>query len=161
MPVDSSKEPRAARLHFIPAAIRGPQSALVNALRGYFSRAPGWVLLTTTGRRTGLQRETLLPCARADREIIVISTYGWRSDWIRNLRKNPSVTVTRDGAVVAGRAEVVEDPARKREIVSAHPFFPPAPFRIVSALALSVFGPLTTALLRRWVSPRPVVVIHI
>jgi len=56
------------------------------------------VVLTSIGRRTGLPRQTLLPCGRRDGEIVVVSTYGWRSDWIRNLRKNPQVKVTRDGA---------------------------------------------------------------
>ena len=153
-------EPFAAKLHFIPRAIRRLQAGLVELLRGYFSRAPGWVLLTTVGRRTGLPRETLLPCVRADGETIVISTYGWRSDWIRNLRANPEVKLTRDGVIVSGRAEFVEDLARKREIVSRHPFVPAAPFKIVHAVALSVLRPVLVAGLRRWVTPRPVVVIH-
>jgi len=153
-------EPFAAKLHFIPRAMRRLQAGLVKLLRGYFSRAPGWVLLTAVGRRTGLPRETLLPCVRADGEIIVISTYGWRSDWIRNLRANPEVELTRDGVVVSGRAEVVEDLARKREIVSQHPFVPFAPFKMVHAVALSLLRPVLVAGLRRWVTPRPVVVIH-
>ena len=153
-------EPFAAKLHFIPRVMRRLQAGLVKLLRGYFSRAPGWILLTTVGRRTGLPRETLLPCVRADGEIIVISTYGWRSDWMRNLRANPEVKLTRDGVVVSGRAEFVEDLARKREIVSQHPFVPAAPFKIVHAVALSVLRPVLVAGLRRWVTPRPVVVIH-
>jgi deazaflavin-dependent oxidoreductase (nitroreductase family) len=159
--VNLSKEPHFARLHFIPRAMRRPQNALVRAMRGYFSRAPGWVLLTTIGRRTGAPRETLLPCARTESEIIVISTYGWRSDWIRNLRSNPSVRVTRDGTVVPGRAEIVEDAASKRAVVTAHPFVPLAPFRIVHTLALDVFAPVTTGILRRWVIARAIVVTHV
>jgi hypothetical protein len=155
-----SKEPHFARLHFIPRAMRRPQNALVRAMRGYFSRAPGWVLLTTIGWRTGAPRETPLPCARTESEIIVISTYGWRSDWIRNLRSNPSVRVTRDGTVVPG-------PLRSwrmrpgNVLVTAHPFVPLAPFRIVHTLALDVFAPVTTGMLRRWVIARPIVVIHV
>jgi deazaflavin-dependent oxidoreductase (nitroreductase family) len=157
----NASEPFAAKLYFIPRAIRRLQAALVKVLRGYFSHASGWVLLGTIGRRSGLPRETLLPCVRAEGEIILISTYGWRSDWIRNLRKNPAVKVTREGAVVSGRAEVIEDLARKRAIVSEHPFVPPAPFKIVHAVALGVLRPIVVAGLQRWVSARPVVVIHI
>ena len=156
-----SKEPHFARLHFIPRAMRRPQKAVVHAMRGYFSRAPGWVLLTTIGRRTGALRETLLPCARTESEIIVISTYGWRSDWIRNLRSNSSVRVTRNGTLVPGRAEIVEDAARKCAIVTAHPFVPVAPFRIVHTLALDAFAPVISAMLRRWVIARPVVIIYV
>jgi deazaflavin-dependent oxidoreductase (nitroreductase family) len=161
MTQNARSEPFAAKLHFIPRAIRGLQTGLVNRFRGYFSHAPGWVLLGTIGRRTGLPRETLLPCVRADGTVIVISTYGSRSDWIRNLRKNPAVKVTRDGAVVSGRAEVVEDLAKKRALVSEHPFFAPAPFKIVNAIALGVFRPALVAFLRRWVTVRPIVVIHL
>ena len=152
-------EPFAARLHFIPRSMRGFQAARVNALRAYYLRATGWVVLTTIGRRTGLPRETLLPCGRRNGEIVVISTYGWRSDWIKNLRKNPEVCVTRDGAVVPGRAEVVEDLERKRQIITENPLVI-VPFRIVRTIAFGVMRPLTTALLRRWVTSRPVVVIR-
>src|SRR5438128_2405505 len=122
------REPLAARFHFVPRALRRPHAALIRTLRGYFSKAPGWVLLTTRGRRTGLPREVLLPCARTDGEIIVISTYGTRSDWLRNIRKDPRVEVTVRGRSVPARAEIVDDVFHKRAIVSANPFFPAAPF---------------------------------
>ncbi len=47
---------------------------------------------------------------------------------------------SRDGMLVPGRAEIVEDAARKRAIVTAHPFVPIAPLRIVGTLALDVFA---------------------
>ena len=142
-------EPFAAKLHFIPRSLRRVQGALVNSQRDYFSHAPGWVLLTTTGRRTGLPRETLMPCTRSENQIIMISTYGWQSDWIRNLRKNPQVKVTRDGVEVSGIAEVVEDRERKRRIISENPFVIP-PFAIVRAIASGPLRSVTTASLRRW-----------
>jgi hypothetical protein len=85
-------EPFAARLHFVPRSIRGLQAAVVRLFRQYFERAPGWVPLTTVGRRTGLPREVLLPCERFRDGLIVISTYGWRSDWIRNIGRDPGCT---------------------------------------------------------------------
>jgi hypothetical protein len=60
-----NREPFAARLHFIPRLIVRPiQTAIVRAFRTYLARAPGWMLLTTRGRRTGLPREVLLPSGR-------------------------------------------------------------------------------------------------
>lgn len=154
-------EPFAARLHFIPRGMRRVQAAIVNSQREYFSHAPGWVLLTTTGRRTGLPRETLMPCTRSDNQIFLISTYGWRSDWLRNLRKNPKVKVTCDGKVVSGHAKVIEDLDEKTRIVSEHPFVPAAPFELVQAVALTpAMRPLLVAGLRHWVAARPVVVIR-
>ena len=155
------REPLAARFHFVPRALRGAHAVLIAMLRGYFSRAPGWVLLTTRGRRTGLPREVLLPCARTNGDIIVISTYGTRSDWFRNLRKEPQVEVTAGGRRVPGRAEIVEDVFHKRAIVSANPFFPAAPFRPLNALARTVLRRPSAATLRRWVTHRPVVVIRL
>ena len=117
------REPFAARLHFIPMALRGPQARLVQLLRGYFEHAPGWVLLKTRGRKTGLPREVLLPCERAPGFLLVISTYGWRSHWIRNLQHDPAVEVSAAGWTLPGRAEIVEDLERKRSLVAAHPSF--------------------------------------
>jgi deazaflavin-dependent oxidoreductase (nitroreductase family) len=154
-------EPIAARLHFIPRALRGAHRTLIAMFRNYFERAPGWVLLTTRGRKTGLPREVLLPCARTDDTIVVMSTYGERSDWMRNLRKDPLVSVSHRGRILPARAEVVEDLPRKREIVTRHPFFAPAPFLIVHAIALTVLRPFVILFLRRWVTPRPVVLLHV
>ena len=156
-----SREPFAARLHFLPRNLRRPHTAIVGALRPYFESAPGWVLLTTRGRKTGLPREVLLPCVRAGDEIIVISTYGWRSDWIRNLRKNPTVQVTCAGRRRRARAEVIQAAARKRAIISKHPFFPLAPFKVVHAVALTALRPLLVSFLRQWVTPRPLVLIRL
>ena len=155
-----TREPFAARLHFIATAIRRPQAALVNLLRRYFERAPGWVLLTTTGRKTGLPREVLLPCERSRDAVIVISTYGWKSQWIRNLKRDPRVRISAGGWTLSGKAEVVEDMERKHAIVTADPFFPPAPFTIVHAILRTLLRPLLVRFLRWWVNPRPLVLIR-
>ena len=159
-PAGRPPEPFAARLHFLPRSIRSLQGAIVRLFRRYFERAPGWVLLTTTGRRTGSPREVLLPCERSRDALIVISTYGWRSDWIRNLRREPRVHVTCAGWVLPALAEIVEDLAAKRALVSAHPFFPPAPFAILNLLHRTLLRPVWLPFLRWWVKRRPVVVIR-
>lgn len=154
------RRPFAARLHFVPRAIRPVQGAVVRRFRRYFERAPGWVLLTTTGRKSGLPREVLLPCERAADFLIVISTYGGESDWIRNLRREPRVRITCAGWTVAARAAIVEDPNEKRELVSAHPFFPAAPFGVLNLVHRTLLRPLWIPFLRWWVKRRPVVVIR-
>jgi len=156
----AAREPFAARLHFVPRTLRRPHAWLVRVLRGYFERAPGWVILTTRGRRTGLPREVLLPCERTADAIIAISTYHWRSDWIRNLRKEPRVSVTCAGWTIAARAEIVEDPAAKRAIIGEHPFFPGAPFVVVHAVLRTILRPLLVFGMRRWVAPRPMVLLR-
>jgi len=156
----AKREPFAARLHFIPRAIARVQRVVVRLLRRYFERAPGWVLVTTRGRKTGLPRQVLLPCERFDDAMIVISTYGWRSHWIRNMRKNPRVQVTCAGWKLDGTAEIVDDAGAKRDIVSAHPFFPVAPLAIFHIVLRTVLRPLLVVWLRWWVTARPIVVIR-
>jgi len=129
-------------------------------LRGYFERAPGWVLLTTRGRKSGLPREVLLPCERWPEGLLLISTYGWRSHWIRNLEREPRVQVTCGGWVLSGRAEIVEDLDSKRALVRAHPFFPAAPFAVVHVVLRTLLRPLLVWLLSIWVAPRPVVLVR-
>jgi|ERR1700687_4582640 len=160
MPLPAKREPFAARLHFVTRINRGLQTAIVRWLRPYFTRAPGWVLLTTRGRKTGLPREVLLPCERFDDGMLVISTYGWRSDWIRNIQKERRVSVTCGGWVVEAIAELVEDRTAKRRLVAAHPFVPAAPLAIVHVVMRTVFRPLLIFGLQRWVDVRPVVVIR-
>ena len=155
-----AREPFAARLHFLPRSIRPLHAAMVRLLRRYFERAPGWVLLTTTGRRTGLPREVLLPCERSRDTLIVISTYGSQSDWIRNIRRDPRVQVTCAGWVLRAQAEIVEDIEAKRALISAHPFFPLAPFAVLNLLHRTVLRPVWLPFLRWWVTLRPVVVIR-
>ncbi len=155
-----TRDPFAARLHFIPRAIRPVQAAIVRVFRRYFERAPGWVLLTTTGRRTGLPREVLLPCERTADALIVISTYAEHSDWMRNIRRDPRVRVTSAGWVVPARAEIVDDLDAKRALVAAHPFFAPFPFGVLNLVHRTVLRWPTVAFLRWWVRRRPVVVIR-
>jgi deazaflavin-dependent oxidoreductase (nitroreductase family) len=154
------REPRAARLYFIPRALRRPQARLVDLVRGYLERAPGWVLLQTRGRRSGLPREVLLPCERWEEGLLVISTYGWRSQWIRNLEREPRVEVTCGGWRLPGRAEIVEELEAKRALVSAHPFFPGAPVAPVHFVLRTLLRPLLVRGLCRWVAPRPVVLVR-
>ena len=154
-------EPWAARLHPFARAIRPAQETLVALLRGNVERSPHWVLLTTRGRKTGLPREVLLPCARKGRRVLVISTYGRRSAWIRNLEACPEVQLTARGKTVTGRAEIVDDVARKHALVAEMPFLPLAPVGLAQSLARGLLRGPAVAWLKTWVTPRPVVLIEI
>jgi deazaflavin-dependent oxidoreductase (nitroreductase family) len=157
---NAGAEPFGARLHFIARELRRPHAALQRMFRRYLERAPGWVFLTTRGRKSGLPREVLLPCERTAEFMIAISTFHWRSDWIRNLHRHPDVTVTCGGWVLRARAEIIEDPETKRALITEHPFFPTAPFLPVHAVLRTVLRPLLLLWMRRWVTPRPIVLIR-
>ena len=160
VPAQGERAPFAARLHFVPRLLRRPQGALVRWFRRYFERAPGWVLLTTRGRKTGIPREVLLPCERFRDGLLVISTYGLQSDWIRNIRQEPRVTVTAAGWVLPARAEIIDELARKRELVAAHAFFPALPIGVLNLRHRTLLKPLWIPFLRWWVTARPVVLIR-
>ncbi len=152
--------PLAANLHFLPRALKPVQDGLTRLLRRYFEQAPGWVLLTHTGRKTGLPREVLLPCERWGDHLYVISTYGRQSDWIRNIARNSAVKVTAAGWVLAAQAEIVDDLEAKQAVVSAHPFFVPLPIAPLNLLHRTLLRPLSVGFLRWWVRRRPIVVIR-
>lgn len=76
----------------------------------WFFRAPVWVYrarlgflfgnrmlyLVTRGRRTGQPRETVLEATRHNSLaglVVVISGWGDRADWFRNLQKGPAVEI--------------------------------------------------------------------
>src|SRR5262245_50035285 len=133
---------------------------MIRRLRRYLERATGYVVLRARGRRTVLPHEVLLPCARIGDDVVVISTYGRRSDWIRNLSRYPSVEITCSGRTVRGRAEIVEDPERREALVTSDPFFLPVPFALIYGVLWTILRPLFAALIRRWAAARPIVVIH-
>jgi deazaflavin-dependent oxidoreductase (nitroreductase family) len=70
------------------------------------------LLLTTTGRKTGLARVTPLQYEEVDGAICVGSARGQRADWYRNILANPRVQVQVGGRRFAGTAEPVTDPVR-------------------------------------------------
>jgi len=158
--VSEPDEPWTAFLHPFARSLRRPQQALVAALRGSFERSPHWVLLTTTGRKSGLPREVMLPCVRTRDGVVVISTYGRRSHWLRNLEADPHVRFSARGGAKEGVAEVVDDVARKRKIVERHPYLPLAPVGLAQSLSRGALRGPVVAWLRGWVETRPVVVIR-
>lgn len=71
---------------------------------GYF------LTLTTTGRRSGVARRTPLNYAILDGHVYLLSGFGVRADWYRNVRADPRVTVELPGRTLQGTALPVDDP---------------------------------------------------
>ena len=71
-----------------------------------------FLLLTTTGRKTGLPRETPLQYEEVNGAIYVASARGMDADWVRNIAANPLVTVQIRARRFEGTAEIVTSPAR-------------------------------------------------
>lgn len=65
--------------------------------------------LTTSGRMTGRQHEIEIWFAAHGSTIYMLSGGGERSDWVKNLRANPAVTVRIGGQTFAGSARLVSE----------------------------------------------------
>jgi deazaflavin-dependent oxidoreductase (nitroreductase family) len=69
------------------------------------------LLLTTTGRKSGLPRITALQYEEVDGAIYLGSSRGTRADWFQNLAANPCVSIRVKSRQFSGTAEAVTDPA--------------------------------------------------
>jgi len=84
------------------------------------------LLLTTTGRRTGLKRITPLQYEEIDGKYILGSARGTKSDWYRNITADNSIEVRVKNRHFRGVAETITDPARVADFLEIrlkrHPF---------------------------------------
>jgi deazaflavin-dependent oxidoreductase (nitroreductase family) len=69
------------------------------------------LLLTTTGRKSGLPRTTALQYEEVDGAIYLGSSKGTRADWFKNLVANPCVSIRVKSRQFSGQAQAVIDPA--------------------------------------------------
>jgi len=94
---------------------RPPPFLMMKALYGVgLGRFLGRIilLLTTTGRKTGLSRVTPLQYEEIDEAVYVASALGTKADWYRNILANPCVQVRIGLRQFQGMAETVTDPGR-------------------------------------------------
>lgn len=76
------------------------------------------LLLTTRGRKTGLPRTTALNYL-VDHDIrFVVSGSGSGSDWLRNVRADPHISVQVGRRRFAAVAETITDPVEHRRILT-------------------------------------------
>ena len=67
--------------------------------------------LTTTGRKSGRPHRIEIWFAIDGKTLYMLSGGGERSDWVKNLRRDPAVTVEIGSGLFAGRARVVSGTA--------------------------------------------------
>ena len=99
---------------------RPPPSGLIRALYALgLGRIVGRIvlLLTTTGRKTGLARVTPLQYEEVDGAIYVVSARGTGAHWFRNILADPRVSVRVKSRRCHGTAQPVTDPVRIAEFL--------------------------------------------
>jgi deazaflavin-dependent oxidoreductase (nitroreductase family) len=78
-----------------------------------------FVLLTHTGRKSGLPRYTVLEVVRYDRTTgvcVVASGWGTKSDWFNNVTANPNIVFQVGNKAMAGFAERLTPDEGAREL---------------------------------------------
>lgn len=109
----------------------GIHRTVFDATKGrIFGQAGGMpvVKLTTTGRKSGKRRETMLTTPLPDREAVVLVA-SWGGDdrqptWLLNLRDDPEVHLTLEGRSFDAKARVLAGGERREvwsELTSAQP----------------------------------------
>lgn len=110
-------------------------------LRFGAGRAPWWVILETTGRRSGRAIHT--PLARgplSDATLWLISVHGAHANFVKNLLTEPRVRVKHRGRWRPGRASVEPlDPKRLTEF-NVYARMGPRTFGVDPALVRVDFG---------------------
>lgn len=79
-----------------------------------------FVLLTHTGRKSGLPRQNVLEVVRYDKATggcIVASGWGEKSDWFRNVTVNPKISFQIRGKRLAGIAERISTEQGAQELL--------------------------------------------
>lgn len=79
-----------------------------------------FLLLTHTGRTSGLPRSNVLGVVRADREsgaYLVLSGWGEKSDWVLNVTKTPQVSVQVGRRKFPARAERLSPEEAEQEVL--------------------------------------------
>jgi deazaflavin-dependent oxidoreductase (nitroreductase family) len=109
--------------------VRAVQRRVVNPLmRQLFALGvvpPGWALLETVGRRSGVARTTPVGDGLVGSEFWIVAEHGRRAGYVRNIEANPRVRVrVRDGGPLrwrTGTAHILpdDDPLARQRMLSA------------------------------------------
>lgn len=115
------------KIPYIWRIVRRFNPRMTKNLRRGFGPARMILLLTTTGRKSGLPRLTPLQYEDIDGAYYVASARGAKADWFRNLQANPQVEIEVQGQRLAGIAEPITDAAQIADFLELrkerHPWF--------------------------------------
>ncbi|TDT32287.1 deazaflavin-dependent oxidoreductase (nitroreductase family) [Streptomyces sp. BK208] len=84
-------------------------TAFQRRLNAVVRRLPGQTLLETTGRVSGLPRRTPVGGRRTGDSFWLVSEFGERSQYVRNIRADPRVRVRLRGRWYPGTARLLPD----------------------------------------------------
>ena len=118
------------------------------------------LLLTTTGRKSGLPRLTPLQFEEVDGDIYIASARGQEADWFRNILANPQVHVQVRALEFAAVAEPVTDPARLADFIELRLRRHPVMIRLIMHLFDGLPLRFTRADLEAMAAEKALVILH-
>src|SRR3954467_13836801 len=79
------------------------------------ARLPGWALLETTGRRSGVPRRVPLGDGLRGDAFWIVTEHGYGADYVKNIQADPRVRVKARGRWRTGTAKILadDDPATR------------------------------------------------
>ncbi len=92
------------------------------------------LLLTTTGRKSGLPRVTPLQFEKVDGDYYIASARGIEADWFKNIRANPNVHIQIREREFDAFAELVTDPNRIADFIELRLKRHPIMIRLIMTL---------------------------
>jgi deazaflavin-dependent oxidoreductase (nitroreductase family) len=92
------------------------------------------LLLTTTGRKSGLPRVTPLQFEKVDGDYYIASARGQDADWFKNIQTNPNVHVQIRAREFDAVAEPVTDPIRVADFIELRLKRHPVMIRLIMTL---------------------------
>jgi deazaflavin-dependent oxidoreductase (nitroreductase family) len=118
------------------------------------------LLLTTTGRKSGLPRITPLQFEDLDGKIIIGSARGVESDWFKNILAEPHVHVQIKNTEFDAMAEPVTDNRRVTDFIELRVKRHPVLLRLIMLMADGLPPWFTREQLERYCANRAVVILH-
>lgn len=115
------------------------------------------LMLEHTGRKTGKIRRTVLEVvSNRPNAAYVGAAWGWRSDWLRNVRANPHVVVHLGNRSFVTQASVVDEEVA-RHLLSEYASRHPRAFKWLAHFILDQSDETTTEQVERIAATIPIV----
>ncbi len=102
-----------------------------------------FLLLEHTGRKSGELRRNVLEVVRRDdatHTFYIVSAWGEKSDWLRNVRANPAVTINVAGAGYSAKAIPLTRDESERELLDYAQRYPRASKELSRQLGYRIDG---------------------
>ncbi len=119
-----------------------------------------FMVMTTTGRKSGQPRVTPLQYEEIHGEYYLGAARGLKADWVRNIQANPDVSLRVGSKKLHGEAEIVTDPVRMADFIEIRLQRHPIMIGLIMKLAHGLPQHPSRDQLERMAASEALVIIH-